>query len=137
VKKPELLQEFCRYIVVGGTAFLVDIGLLYVLYNFVFFGLSEIGIYISTALGFLGGLVYNYWLSLVYVFRSAKEKNKGKTFSAFVVFSLIGVGGLFLTELGMFLGVEILTLHYLIVKVFVAALVLFWNYGVRKVLIFR
>ena len=137
MKLPELFQEFFRYLLVGGTAFLVDMGLLYIFYNFVFYGFSETGVYISTALGFIGGLIYNYLLSLVFVFKSAKEQNKGKTLGAFIAFTLVGIGGLLLTELGMFVGVELLTINYLVVKVFVAAVVLIWNYGARKIWIFR
>jgi hypothetical protein len=37
----------------------------------------------------------------------------------------------------MYLGVGILSINYLITKVFVAAVVLIWNYGARKVFVYR
>lgn len=132
-----LFKEFARYLVVGGTAFLVDYGVLYLSKTFLFSSFGDTGVYLATALGFLTGLIYNYILSLVWVFQSAKDQKKGRTVGAFVVFAVIGVIGLLLTEGGMFLGYQLLHINYLIVKLFVAAFVLLWNYGARKILIFK
>jgi len=136
MKKRELFAEFCRYIVVGGTAFLVDIGLLYIFYNYVFFGFVKTGLYIATFLGFFCSLVYNYWLSVLFVFKDAQLAEVKSTRTFFAV-ALVAIVGLILTELGMFVGVELLAFHYLRVKAFVGAVVLIWNYGARKVWIFR
>lgn len=132
-----LANEFFRYFIVGGTAFLVDFGVLFFSRSFIFGNLGDIGVYIATALGFISGLVYNYIFSLIFVFKSAKEQNKGKSAGAFLVFALIGMIGLALTESGMYFGYNILRIDYLVVKVFVAAVVLIWNYAGRKILIFK
>lgn len=132
-----LFKEFARYLVVGGTAFLVDYGVLYLSKTVLFHSLGDTGVYLATALGFLAGLAYNYVLSLVWVFQSAKDQKKGRTVGAFLIFSIIGVIGLLLTEGGMYLGYQLLHIHYMIVKLFVAAVVLLWNYGARKILIFK
>lgn len=137
MKIKDLIEEFFRYLLVGGTAFLVDITLLYIFKNYVFNNLAETGVYISTAIGFMGGLVYNYILCLIFVFKSAKEQDKGKTVGSFLVFGIIGVVGLLITELGMYIGIEIFVINYLIVKVIMTAIVLLWNYGIRKIMIFR
>lgn len=137
MKIGKLIKEFIRYLFVGGTAFIVDFTLLYIFKTYLFYNLEITGVYISTALGFIGGLIYNYVLSLLYVFESAKENNKGKDIRSFIIFTIIGVVGLILTELGMFVGVELFAINYLIVKVFVAGVVLIWNYGIRKILIFK
>ena len=137
MKKYKLLQEFSRYVLVGGTAFAVDITILYLFKNYVFYNLSEIGVYISTALGFISGLIYNYILSLTFVFENAMAQNKGKTIDAFIAFLLIGMAGLLLTEIGMYIGIQIFVINYLVVKTLVAAVVLIWNYGMRKILIFK
>lgn len=52
MNKKAIFNEFIRYIVVGGTAFLVDILILYLFKTKVFLSLGDAGIYISTALGF-------------------------------------------------------------------------------------
>ena len=90
--------------------------------------------YLATAFGFIIGLVVNYLLSLLFVFK--KNTEKGKHWKAFFLFAVIGMIGLVLTELGMWLGVEILAIHYLFVKVIVTLLVLLWNYLGRKFFIF-
>jgi putative flippase GtrA len=133
----ELEMEFFRYLLVGGSAFVVDFGVLYLTKTFLLGGFGITGVYIATALGFTAGLVYNYILSMIFVFKGAKEKTQGKTVRAFLVFSLIGVIGLGITEFGMYLGVSLLEIHYLLVKVVMAAIVLLWNYLARKFLIFR
>jgi putative flippase GtrA len=132
----ELAREFARYLIVGGSAFLVDFGILYLSKTFLLSGFGVTGVYIATALGFIAGLVYNYILSLIFVFKKAKEKVQGKTFRAFITFSVIGVIGLGLTELGMYLGVSVMDINYLLVKVVMAAIVLLWNYLARKFFIF-
>ena len=55
--------------------------------------------------------------------------------AAFLIFTVVGVIGLGLTELIMYIGTELLHISYLIVKI-AAAIVLVWNYVGRKVLIF-
>jgi putative flippase GtrA len=130
-----LAYEFFRYALVGGIAFLADLGSLVICREFFFRNVS-IGVYIAVAIGFIVGLIVNYSLSLMFVFSGRKYKNRGRTVSAFAVFAIIGVFGLLWTELGMWIGVSLLDLNYSIVKVFVAVIVLFWNYLGRKFIVF-
>ncbi|OUL10438.1 hypothetical protein B0533_02685 [Sedimentibacter sp. SX930] len=132
-----LLKEFGRYILVGGSAFIIDSSLLYIFKEHVFYNLDIIGLYISTALGFTGGLIYNYILSLAFVFRGGKERKRGNGASTFISFAVVGIVGLLLTEWGLYVGVEKLGFHYLSVKAMMAAVVLIWNYVGRKVLLFK
>lgn len=92
------------------------------------------------AIGFTVGLLVNYTLSLVFVFRSDRQQKQGRTVKAFILYAVIGLVGFGLTELGMYIGVRIVGsagLWYLLVKCFVAGIVLVWNYAGRKILIFR
>ncbi|EKQ51307.1 MULTISPECIES: GtrA family protein [unclassified Clostridium] len=136
MNRKAIIDEFIRYIFVGGTAFFIDILTLYFFKTQVFFGLGYIGIYVSTALGFLAGLIFNYICSLIFVFKDAKEQGKGRNIFSFFLFSLIGMIGLLLTEIGMYAGVNFFNMNYLLTKVIVAAAVLIWNYAARKILIF-
>lgn len=137
-KRSEIIKEFIRYLFVGGSAFLIDFSVLYFTKTFIFGHMGEIGILISTAIGFIAGLIYNYILSIIFVFKQAAEKVKGKQAMAFTVFAVIGIVGLLLTEGGMYVGIMLLGFeYYLVVKVFVAAVVLMWNYIARKVFIFK
>lgn len=135
-KLKTLAGEFLRYGVVGGIAFIADFGSLWLTREYVFQNLRY-GVYFATAAGFVVGLIVNYILSLKFVFTQAKDKGKGRDVKSFLIFAIIGIIGLGLTELGMYLGVEKLGIHYLIVKCFVTAAVLIWNYAGRKIIIFR
>lgn len=131
-----LVGEFLRYAVVGGIAFFADFGTL-VLSQELLLGQFDRGIYIATVFGFLVGLAVNYALSLWFVFTQKKDIGKGKSIGAFLVFGIIGVLGLFWTELGMWVGIELLCWNYMIVKVLITGAVLLWNYLGRKLLIFN
>ncbi|OOM74854.1 GtrA family protein [Clostridium sp. BL-8] len=132
-----IINEFIKYIFVGGAAFCLDTLTLYLCKTKVFLELGHIGLYISTALGFLAGLIFNYIFSLIFVFRGAIEENRGKNALSLFLFLIIGILGLFLTEAGMYVGVDFLNMNYLFTKVIVAIIVLVWNYTARKILIFK
>ena len=131
-----LFLEFLRYALVGGLAFLADFGVLV--------GTQELflhrwpwGVYAATVCGFIVGLAINYVLSLLFVFTQARERGKGRSFGAFVVFGIIGLAGLGLTELGMWVGIGCLHGNYRVVKILVTGVVLTWNYLGRKLIIFK
>lgn len=131
-----LIREFFKYCIVGGLAFITDIGSIYIFREYILYSLP-FALYLSVIIGFIIGLTVNYILSVIFVFKGAKEAVKGKQLVFFMQFALIGIIGLLMTEGLMFLGVEIFKIHYLIVKIFAAAVVLIWNYGARKYLIIR
>lgn len=128
--------EFFRYVVVGGIAFLADFGTIVVVQEF-FFRDYAFGVYAATGAGFAAGLAVNYVLSLMFVFTQRKDKGKGRSIGAFVVFGAIGVLGLLLTEAGMWVGIELFGWNYMVAKIFTTAVVLLWNYAGRKILIFN
>ena len=131
-----LIGEFFRYAIVGGIAFLADFGTL-VAAQELFLKQYPSGVYIATVFGFVVGLAVNYALSLWFIFTQKKDKGKGRSLGAFLVFGVIGLLGLLWTELGMWAGIELLEWNYMVVKVLVTGAVLVWNYLGRKVLIFR
>ena len=136
-KYQKLFWEFFRYAVVGGIAFVADWGTLFIFREYIFNGGTKAGLFAATAAGFIAGLIVNYVLSIIFVFRKSENKSSGKGVRAFAVFTVIGIIGLGLTELGMYAGVYLLDWHYLIVKIIVAALVLIWNYCGRKIFVFN
>ncbi len=114
----------------------MDFGTLVAAQEFLF-GRLAAGVYLSTVCGFLAGLAVNYALSLLFVFTRAEDRRRGRSVGAFLVFGVIGLLGLLWTELGIWLGVAVLEWDYRLVKVFVTAVVLLWNYLGRKLIIFR
>ena len=112
-----LIKEFFRYAIVGGISFLADLGVLTLFEEAVFKQREGWQILISTAMGLVVGLAVNYVLSLIFVFRSDDNKSSGKSLREFIIFALVGVVGLGLTEGLMYLGVNIMNFHYMITKI--------------------
>jgi len=130
--------EFFRYVLVGGFAFIIDIGTLYLFRTFVFYNLGANGILISTAIGFIAGLIFNYIFSNLFVFKKIDESVKKHPVRSFTIFTIIGIIGLGLTETGMYAGIRFFGQeYYLYVKIVIAAVVLLWNYIARKIFIFK
>ena len=123
-----LIQLF-RYTFVGGVAFIVDFGLLFILTDF-----FDIHYLISAALAFLLGLTTNYVLSIVWVFNKRTLKNKWFEGGVFV---LIGIIGLVFNELFIWFFTEHVHFHYLQSKVVSTAFVYLWNFFARKFILFR
>lgn len=121
--------QFVRYAVVGSAALVVDFGTLFALTHFA-------GVYylISAAISFTLGLAVNYWLSRTWVFSNRTLSNSTLEFT---VFAAIGVAGLGLNEVGMWLLTSKLGLYYLLAKIVTAAFVYVWNFGARKYSLFR
>ncbi|HEX2952416.1 MAG TPA: GtrA family protein [Bacillota bacterium] len=120
--------QFFRYIFVGGSAFVMDFLLLYILWN-------KFHVYYLFAAGFafVGGILYNYLLSTVWVFNKRSLDNK---WLEFFVFTVIGVVGLGLTELFMFIFTDLWHVYVMVSKAFAASLVFLWNFFARKILLF-
>ena len=123
------LVQFVRYTVVGGLAFLGDFFTLFALTRF-----GGVHYLISAAIAFLVGLTLNYALSAVWVFSRRTLKNRAVEFGIFVGIGMIGLG---LNELGMWLLAGRVGLHYLWAKIVTAGVVYVWNFGARKLALFR
>ncbi len=80
------------------------------------------------------GLVFVYIASNRWVFETRKLEHR--RFIEFSIFALIGVIGLGLTMLFMWVFVDLVSLHYLVAKVFTTGLVLIWNFGARRFILY-
>lgn len=65
-----LINQILKFGVVGGTAFLIDYGLLFVLTEF-----AGIHYLISGTISFAASVIYNYILSIVWVFDPVGERS--------------------------------------------------------------
>ncbi|MGI5888946.1 MAG: GtrA family protein, partial [Oscillospiraceae bacterium] len=83
----KLLKQLFRFAVVGGTAFLIDYGILYALTEWV-------GLYylLSAMVSFMISTVFNYIASVKWVFDVNKKHSGERNFAIFVLFSVIGLG---------------------------------------------
>lgn len=156
--KRQLFWEIFRFLLVGGLATLADY-IVFWLFDGVLFPLFPwendawlgISLAISTALGFVVGLIVNWLLSVSFVFREVKDKEKAASKNSFVIFTIIGLIGLGLTELGVLILVAVLpeitlfgAVAFLgtawkkwIAKVIMTCIVLVFNYIGRKLFIFK
>ncbi len=121
------LQLF-RYTFVGGFAFLVDFGTLFTLTEFL-----KIHYLVSAGIAFIFGLIVNYFLSVKWVFNNRVMDNR---LLEFLLFTLIGFVGLSLNELFLWILTDVFLIYYLFSKIITTAIVYFWNFFVRKLLLF-
>lgn len=131
-----LFWEMMRFVVVGGASFVIDFGLLFVFQEFVFKAVYG-GVLISQALSFTISLIVHYFLATFWVFRGHSvnsASSHARASSLFVITNLIGLG---INEVILFLGSTLLGFHYLVVKLFAAALVMVWNYVAQKFFVYR
>ncbi|OUN70871.1 GtrA family protein [Barnesiella sp. An55] len=125
----KLLIQFVRYFFVGGFAFVVDFGLLYILTEYA--GLHYL---LSATLSFIAGLLVNYIISCLWVFSNSKFKSR---IVEFLFFAAIGVVGLVLNDFLIWLFTDCIGTHYMFSKIVAAAVVYLWNFFARKYLVFR
>ena len=123
-KTDDVKIQFFRYIFVGGFAAVVNIGSLYILKEYL-----NIYYLVANILAFILGLVTNYILSKWLVF--AKENSMNKIVE-FISYSMIGVLGLGLDTLFMWLFTDKVKLYYMLSKIISTGLVFIWNFFARK-----
>ncbi len=132
LKSSSLSGQIVRYLFTGGFAFILDFAL-FALCLYIF----EWHYLLANLAGLVAGLVLNYVLSVVWVFVACKrvlEKNKGLEFA---LFALVGIAGVGLNQLLMYLMVGVLDWNEMVSKMIAAVLVLVWNFGARKLMLFR
>lgn len=120
-----LVRQFLRFGVVGVVATVVDFGVLILL--------AELGILPAVpaaAVSFIASVVVNYVLSMRFVFARREDMRRRTEFVVFVLLSVIGLG---INELIMWVGTDLLSIHYVIGKVAATVIVLLWNFISRKI----
>ncbi len=139
--KKNNIFEFIRYIFVGGLSAVVDMGVLYIMTEFVFDGKKDgFALTFSVGAGFLFGLFVNYLLSQLFVFTSQTQREKGKKATSFLIYAVVGLIGFALTELLMHIGMLFVShegLWYILLNCFVKGIVLIWNYVGRKIFVYK
>lgn len=88
------IKELIRFLLTGALCALVDFLLCKLVLIFTSNIDEIIAIIISTAVGFIGGVILNYFLSTFFVFKSGKNNKEKKTvkfIALFVLFSFIGL----------------------------------------------
>ena len=124
--------QFLRYLVTGGLAFFVDFGLFALcLY------LLDWHYLLANLVGLVAGLILNYALCILWVFTACKRTFEKKKVAEFTLFTLVGLAGVVINQLLMYLMVDGLDLNEMRSKIVAAILVLMWNFGARKLILFK
>lgn len=130
--RKSLMGQFLRYILTGGAAFVADFALfvlcLYVL-NWHYL--------VANLVALIVGLVLNYALSILWVFTACKRFFKKRKVLEFSLFTVVGLAGVGLNQLLMYLMIGVFGINEIAAKMIAAAIVLMWNFWGRKLLLFR
>ena len=117
---------------ISALAFVVD------------FGLFALCLYVcgwhyllANLVGLVAGLVLNYAMSIVWVFTACNRTLEKQKTVEFILFALVGIAGVGINQLLMYLMVDGLSLNEMLSKMVAAVLVLMWNFGARKLMLFR
>ena len=145
--KKQRFFEIIRFLLVGGLSTILDYATTYGL------GILLIGFWfnaaVSNTVGHIVGLLVNFFLSVVFVYKQVKNKEESKSFKAFALFVLVDIIGLLATILVMTLQdkffpvvmINVFTLEidiiWLLCKCLMTLVCLIWNYIGRKKFIFK
>lgn len=124
MNKTNHLFHFVRYALISGVALGVDVGLLVLCHEL--FGLHYL---LAATIGFACGVVVNYILGIIWVFKQSRFKNR---WIEFLVTAGVATVGLAINDGVMWLLIEKLAIFYLAAKALAAAAVFFWNFFIRQ-----
>lgn len=119
-----MIKQFLRFTATGVSSFAIDFGLM------VFFK-ECLGFHylVASGLSFCGAGVYNYFLSVKWVYYTRRKKTSPVTVIVFLTLAAIG---LLLTQILMWLLVDNVGLYYMLSKVVSGIIVSFYNFLSRK-----
>ena len=123
----KLFRQIIKFAFVGGTAFIIDAGILFILTDF-----CSIHYLISGAISFTLSVIYNYILSIKWVFDAKEGNSKAVELAVFIGLSVIGLG---LNQLFMWFFVDVLHIYYMLSKIVATAIVMVYNFITRKLFI--
>ncbi|MFC1751788.1 GtrA family protein [Thermoproteota archaeon] len=117
-----------RFLIAGGATFCVDFGTLLFLTEAI-----HIHYLISAGAGFIAGTVFNYLVSIFWVFENRVIRH---WVPELIIFSTIAIGALVLNQLFMWFFTEVVHVHYTVSKCFTIALIAVFTYIAKKVILF-
>lgn len=123
------LVKTIRYGASSAIALGVDVGLMMGLIEFA--GLNYL---YAAAIGFSAGCVVNYVLSKYFVFEDKSNNSETQTV---VLFFSVGVAGLLLNQLVLYVGVDLLSTPTLVAKAASAGIVFWFNFLLRGIFVFK
>ena len=129
IKSDRTVVHLLRSILSSNVSFALDFGILVLLTEVV-----HLHYLISNGIGFMVGTSLNYTLCILWVFSKRSIRNRNLEYWLYIFIGLSGVG---LNELFIWLFTEQLHIYYLISKILAGSTVFFYNFVTRKYLLFR
>ncbi|MCB7305195.1 GtrA family protein [Bariatricus massiliensis] len=120
-------KQILKFTVVGGSAFVIDYLLLFLCTEFI--GMPY---YISNIISFSVSVIFNYILSVKWVFDVEDKRNKSAEFVVFIILSVIGLG---INQVVMWAAVEYIKIYYMLAKIGATAIVMVYNFISRKMVL--
>ena len=120
----KLIIQIIKFGIVGVIATVIDFGVLLFSKE-----ILHLDVLVASAAAFCVSVIANYILSMLFVFKGS-ENGKLKEFAVFIALS---IGGLLINQFIMWLGTEVLTIYYVVVKVFACVFVPVYNFITRKI----
>ena len=147
-EKHKKLCEIARFVIVGGIATVIDLFVMgLVLYAFEpalypkFYNIwigggdpSTLATVIGTGTGFVVSLVFNYILSVLFVY---EDKGNSKSVKGAILFAVFSIIGMLINMGGMWLGYDVCGINEWVTKIIMTLVVLVYNYITRKLFIFK
>ena len=120
--------ELLRYIVAAGTGAALDLGVFSLLVK-----VLEVPYLAANPIAWFAGVVYGYWLCVRWVFPYRRVRN---LLVEFLLFCLIGLGGMLISTGTLWLCVELAGLDEVVAKVAATGTQFVFNFTVRKLALF-
>lgn len=125
----KLLNQILRFGVVGVIATLIDYGLFLLLTE-----VCHLHYLLANPIAFLVSVIFNYILSVKFVFDVDKRHSTGAQFTYFTLMSAVGLG---INELALWLLSDLLHIPYQLSKLAATAVVMVYNFVTRKLFLER
>lgn len=147
------LWEIIKFLIVGGFATIIDMLVMALVifllnqevFSYNFFNvltqsnaqknqIQNFSSILGTGSGFLAGTIFNYIMSVKYVF---SQKEYAQTLNGAVLFVILSALGLSIHLIGMWAFFEVLKINFWAVKITITIFVLVFNYTTRKFFVFK
>lgn len=120
-----LFLKVFKFLIVGGIATAIS-GIIFFLCD----TFLRIPVLLSNTIAFCVSVIYNYWASCKYVFVVNKEKSAYRRFFEFLLFALIGY---FLSQLLLWIIVDILRWNHMYSWFIATIIVMVFNFITRQI----
>lgn len=121
----KILIQIFKFTIVGGIATIIDWTIYYLLFN-----ILKINPLLANLGAFSISVIYNYIASVKWVFKVTDKKSKKELFIEFIILSIVG---LLITEIIIYIGINLIKIDAMIIKIIATVIVMIFNFITRKI----